>query len=188
MNSGRRSPPLRLVVRELRNTALDSEFAEDFALLTQEVHRCRDILRRLSSLASEPQTPFGQTSLTMLLEQVIAPYRQSPVQIEVEAEGEGEEPLAAHTPAILYGLGNFIENASDFARTKAIVGAKWTKDTVEICIVDDGPGFSNEVVDQNRRTLCHQSSKSSHERPPRAGVLVWACSLPRRCWNEPAPT
>jgi two-component system, sensor histidine kinase RegB len=105
-------------------------------------------LRRLSSLASEPQTPFGQTRLTMLLEQVIGPYRQSPVQIQVEVEGEGEEPLAAHTPAILYGLGNFIENASDFAKTKAIVEAKWTKDTVEICIVDDGPGFSSEVVDK----------------------------------------
>jgi two-component system sensor histidine kinase RegB len=139
---------IALVVRELCNTALDSEFAEDFALLTQEVHRCRDILRRLSSLAGEPQTPFGQTSLTILLEQVIAPYRQSPVQIQVEAGGEGEEPLAAHTPAILYGLGNFIENASDFAKTKAIVEAKWTKDTVEICIVDDGPGFSSEVVDK----------------------------------------
>jgi two-component system sensor histidine kinase RegB len=139
---------IALVVRELRNTALDSEFAEDFALLTQEVHRCRDILRRLSSLASEPQAPFGRTSLTMLLEQVIAPYRQAPVQIRVEVKGEGEEPLAAHTPAIIYGLGNFIENASDFAKTNAIVEACWTKDTIEICIVDDGPGFSSEVVDK----------------------------------------
>jgi two-component system sensor histidine kinase RegB len=56
--------------------------------------------------------------------------------------------LAAHTPAIIYGLGNFIENASDFAKTRAIVEAGWTKDTVEICIVDDGPGFSSEVVDK----------------------------------------
>ena len=107
----------------------------------------------------------------MLLEQVIAPYRQSPVQIEVEAEGEGEEPLAAHTPAILYGLGNFIENASDFARTKAIVGAKWSKDTVEICIVDDGPGFSNEVVDKIGEPYVTSSSKSSHQ--DRRGLGSW---------------
>jgi two-component system sensor histidine kinase RegB len=66
----------------------------------------------------------------------------------VEAKGQGEEPLAAHTPAIIYGLGNFIENASDFAKTNAIVEARWTKDIVEICIVDDGPGFSSEVVDK----------------------------------------
>jgi two-component system sensor histidine kinase RegB len=84
----------------------------------------------------------------MLLEQVIAPYRQTPIQIRVEAAGEGEEPLTAHTPAIIYGLGNFIENAADFAKTSTIVKASWTKDAVEICIFDDGPGFSSEVVDR----------------------------------------
>ena len=57
---GHRSPPSRWSFANLRNTAPDSEFAEDFALLTQEVHRCRDRARlghRRS--ASEPQAPFG---------------------------------------------------------------------------------------------------------------------------------
>jgi two-component system sensor histidine kinase RegB len=137
---------IALVVRELRNSALDAEFSEDLALLTQEAQRCRDILRRLSSLASDPPTLFARTNVSVLLEEVIATHRQAKVRITVEAGGQSDEPLAAHRPAITYGVGNFIENAVDFAKTEVAIKATWTKERVEIHISDDGPGFSSEVL------------------------------------------
>jgi two-component system sensor histidine kinase RegB len=137
---------IALVVRELRNTAADAEFGEDLDLLTQEAQRCRDILSRLSSLASDTPTLFARTSLPVLLEEIIAPHRRPDIQIAVEASGQGGEPQAAHRPAIIYGVGNFIENAVDFAKTEVIIQAVWTKDKVEIDISDDGPGFSSEVI------------------------------------------
>lgn len=139
---------IALVTRELSKVAFPPEVSEDVALLVQEVQRCRTILGRLTSLAEEDQAPFGQTRLSILLERVVAPYRQFPIEIRIDAGGEGGEPQAAESPAIIYGLGNFIENAVDFAKTLATIEARWTEASVEISILDDGPGFSIEVADR----------------------------------------
>jgi two-component system sensor histidine kinase RegB len=45
-------------------------------------------------------------------------------------------------PAILYGVGNILENAVDFARAAVEVNASWNSETVEIVISDDGPGIA----------------------------------------------
>jgi two-component system, sensor histidine kinase RegB len=58
------------------------------------------------------------------------------------------EPIAGRNPAILYGLGNFIENAVDFAREKVEVATSWSAEAVEVTISDDGPGFAPEVMDR----------------------------------------
>jgi two-component system sensor histidine kinase RegB len=49
---------------------------------------------------------------------------------------------------MLYGLGNLVENAIDFAASKVDVEARWTKDQVSIVIADDGDGFPPYVLEQ----------------------------------------
>jgi two-component system sensor histidine kinase RegB len=136
---------ITLVTRELSHASLPPEFADDLALLTQEVQRCREILGRLTSLAAEDRKDFDQTRLSVLLEQIVAPHRRGPVEVFVEAKGDGNEPSLAHSPAITYGISNFIENAVDFARKGVTIDARWTQSWVRIVILDDGPGFSPEI-------------------------------------------
>src|SRR5207248_5954591 len=62
------------------------------------------------------------------------------------AEAEGPEPVGARNPAILYGLGNLLENAVDFARTRVEINASWSPQDVTVAIVDDGPGFAPEII------------------------------------------
>jgi two-component system sensor histidine kinase RegB len=57
-----------------------------------------------------------------------------------------KEPVGARNPAILYGVGNILENAVDFARTTVEVNAWWNADTVEIIISDDGPGIAPDML------------------------------------------
>jgi two-component system sensor histidine kinase RegB len=45
-----------------------------------------------------------------------------------------------------YGLGNIVDNAVDFARSKVTITALWTESTVILTIADDGPGFTPEVL------------------------------------------
>lgn len=139
---------ITLVTRELSKASLPPEFTEDIALLSQQVQRCRDILGRLTSLAAEDRKDFGQTRLSLLLEQIVAPYRQGPVEIFIEAHGQGNEPSLAESPAITYGLANFIENAVDFAKSSVTIDAQWAKSWIRIVILDDGPGFSAEIIDR----------------------------------------
>ncbi len=51
-------------------------------------------------------------------------------------------------PGILYGLGNLIENATDFADTSVNIHAEWDLDTVTIKIADDGPGIAASIRDR----------------------------------------
>lgn len=138
---------IALVARELSKLPLSPEIAEDIALLHQETLRCRAIFGRLTSLSAQNYAPFGQTKLSLLIERVVAPYRHCSADILIDAKGDGPEPLAADNPAIIYGLGNFIENAVDFAKTQAKVEARWTNISIDILILDDGPGFPVEIID-----------------------------------------
>ncbi len=56
------------------------------------------------------------------------------------------EPVGMRNPAILYGVGNILENAVDFARDRVEVNARWNADTVEIVISDDGPGIAPDIL------------------------------------------
>jgi two-component system sensor histidine kinase RegB len=56
------------------------------------------------------------------------------------------EPVGLRNPAILYGVGNILENAVDFARETVEVNAWWNTETVEIVISDDGPGFAPDIL------------------------------------------
>ncbi|MDP3898021.1 MAG: ATP-binding protein, partial [Mesorhizobium sp.] len=60
----------------------------------------------------------------------------------------GAEPVGRRNPGVIYGLGNLVENAVDFARETVTVRWGWTGASVRIEIVDDGPGFEAEILDR----------------------------------------
>ncbi|MEM7397869.1 MAG: ATP-binding protein, partial [Pseudomonadota bacterium] len=58
------------------------------------------------------------------------------------------EPVTDRNPGVLYGLGNLIENALDFAKDRVSVDATWSRDEVRIVVTDDGDGFPPDVLEQ----------------------------------------
>src|SRR5271165_108551 len=65
---------ITLVVRELiRQMPPTGQVADDIALISQEVNRCRTILSKLTSLGDEKDGPFEEMSLSHMLEEVIGP-------------------------------------------------------------------------------------------------------------------
>lgn len=141
---------IALVVKEMqRSHARDEGLADDIALLHSQTQRCREILRRLTSLSSENEEHMSRLALSSLIEEVIAPHRNFGIIIDVaKHEGPKPEPVARRNPGLLYGLGNLVENAVDFAREKANVTWGWTETTVSITIQDDGEGFKPEILDR----------------------------------------
>src|SRR5215468_9333098 len=138
-----------VVARELeREIKPDSRFAEDIRLLREQAQRCRVILGKLTELPA-PGEPFERMKLSALIEEVVAPNRGVGVAIEVEiAKDDPREPVGARNPAVLYGLGNILENAVDFARERVQVRAAWTDDKVVVEVNDDGSGFPPEIIDR----------------------------------------
>ena len=140
---------IAVVVKELeRSLEPGSPHAEDVKLLREQSQRCREILGKLTEL-STASGPFDRLKLSALLEEVVAPHRNFGVDIDVALPADrSDEPVGAHNPAIVYGLGNLVENAVDFARERVEVAARWSDRDVAVVISDDGPGFSPEVIDR----------------------------------------
>ena len=138
---------IALVARELdRQGPKDPAMAEDIKLLREQVERCRGILGTLTSLGGEQSDIMERMTLSHLLEEVADPHRAFNVDIEIVSKGDGPEPICRRSPGLLYGLANLIDNAVDFAASKAVIEARWTADQVRIEIGDDGPGFAPEVL------------------------------------------
>jgi two-component system, sensor histidine kinase RegB len=138
---------ITLIVKDLQKQLPASDpLEEDLTLLAQETGRCRAILGKLASLGGDAGNILDEMSLSLLIEEVAGPHRDFGVHISIVEDGQGPEPACLRNPGILYGLGNLIENAIDFAASEVRIGAKWNAARVAMVIEDDGPGFSPDVV------------------------------------------
>jgi two-component system sensor histidine kinase RegB len=136
-----------LISRELEKSVHDNDhLAADLRIVREQAQRCRDILAKITQLSSSG-APFDRMPLSTLIEETVAPHRDFDVAIKVRlAVAATREPVGARNPAILYGVGNILENAVDFARTTVEVNAWWNAEVVEIIISDDGPGIAPDML------------------------------------------
>jgi two-component system sensor histidine kinase RegB len=161
---------ISLVTRELNRAAVPPEIKDDLNLLEQEARRCRDILGKLTSLPEDDDEPFTRLKLGLLLEQIASPYRQGAAEIQINLNGDRDEPQSDCSPAIIYGIGNFVDNAADFARSCVSVDANWDGTGVEIVIADDGPGFPVELIDQLGEPCLVRHPRRERNRDKRTGL------------------
>jgi two-component system sensor histidine kinase RegB len=160
---------IALVSRELQKAlGPDSPYADDLKLLREQAQRCGDILGKLTQLPGGGE-PFERMKLSALIEEVVAPHRNFGVDITIAMPAvRGDEPEVARNPAIMYGLGNLVENAIDFARERVEIAAEWSGDKVTVTINDDGPGFPPELMDRMGEPFVtgrRQRERAANENP-----------------------
>ncbi|GAA3845660.1 ActS/PrrB/RegB family redox-sensitive histidine kinase [[Pseudomonas] carboxydohydrogena] len=139
-----------LIANELQNAAKDrapdDPLITDVATIREQAKRCRDILAKITQLSSSG-APFDRMPLTNLIEEVVAPHREFGIDLKIRiADGSPPEPVGLRNPAVLYGIGNLVENAVDFARDAVGVNAWWSREQVDIVISDDGPGIPPDLL------------------------------------------
>lgn len=140
---------IQVVAKELqRASAPDSDAAEDAALILQQAERCRGILTQLSQQPEGDDALYADVSLKALLEEVVEPHRGFDLAFDVLVKTPPGQPAprVRRLPEVIHGLSTLVENAADFAaatvRVQAVVDAGW----IEIDILDDGPGFSGDIL------------------------------------------
>jgi two-component system, sensor histidine kinase RegB len=144
---------IALVAKELkREFPPSTQYTDDLDLLLSQADRCREILSRLSDRAAQSDAIFARLKLTVMLEEIAEPLRGSDVAVLVNRQPQiniaSPEPWLLRNPAINYGIGNLLENAVDFATSRVDVEPNWTANDVSISIRDDGPGFSQDIIDR----------------------------------------
>lgn len=141
---------ITVVSREMEKTlGADPRFHEDVTLLRTQSERCRQILKRLTSLSTESEEHLARLPLTSLIEEVTAPHREFGIRITLDpGPTQGPEPVGRRNAGVIYGLGNLVENAVDFAHEAVTLRFRWNMERVTIVIEDDGPGFPPEIIDR----------------------------------------
>jgi two-component system sensor histidine kinase RegB len=143
---------IAVVARELeRALPQSSAEAEDAKLLREQAERCRAILARL---ANPEEGLLGETArlpLGAFLEDIVEAYRGDDLEITIsltpDIDGDAQ-PKVWRAPELLHGLGNIIDNASDFAASQVRVRARWNASQLRISVEDDGPGFAPEIFER----------------------------------------
>jgi two-component system sensor histidine kinase RegB len=139
---------IALAAKEMRAEAEPgSDLADDVELIIEQAARCRAILAKLRNLGSDGGDPFAAVPLTDLLAEVARPHEgRGKAILFYNEKAAGPPPVFQRSVGLLYGLGNLIENATDFARSNVRVEASWDLEAVSVSITDDGPGFAPELI------------------------------------------
>jgi two-component system sensor histidine kinase RegB len=141
---------IQLTAKEMQRELKDDEvLREDAELLVTQARRCRDILKKLSQDRSVSDERHDRVELHAALEEAAAPLQGLGPIIDIRLNNlteQDEELMLRRMPELLYGLGNFIENAIDFAASRVVVSGVWDAESLTITIRDDGPGFSLEIL------------------------------------------
>lgn len=145
---------IQLTAKEMLRELKDDEILrEDAELLVTQARRCRDILKRLSQEQSASDERHERVEFQAALEEAAAPLRGLGPVIDVHLKAPdsavpAQEPVLKRLPEMLYGIGNFVENAVDFAETRVVVEGGWDGRHLTVTIEDDGPGFSQEIMNK----------------------------------------
>lgn len=149
---------IAVVTKELlRDAKEDDPHYEDVLLLRAQAERCREILKELAARGEQLDIIVSRMPVSHLIDEVAEPHRLMAVLIEITVgphqgvepgSSAAREPVTQRNPGVIYGLGNLVENAVDFAAEKVEVDASWTQDEVRIVIADDGEGFPPHVLEQ----------------------------------------
>ncbi|PHQ68997.1 MAG: two-component sensor histidine kinase [Sneathiella sp.] len=131
-----------------------SSFAEDAALLESQAKKCADVLAQLSRRPDTERFLQGEAhhnyvSLESLFSLIADKYGDSGAEIIITGHGDaGTRPRLFSTPELQHGLGNLISNAAEFAASTVNIDLYWDDKQVRAEIHDDGPGFSQEILDR----------------------------------------
>ena len=124
------------------------DIEKDIELLSSQVERCNEILKRLS-LNPVEEDDFIDKDLTMrdYLSEIITSFKDtSKKDFIFNFDQNSNIKKITKSIEIVYGLRNFIGNANKFSRDKVYINLKSDSETTEIVIEDDGNGYSRDVL------------------------------------------
>src|SRR5215470_7957387 len=146
---------IAVIAKEMqRDVESDDPLREDVDLLAQESARCRSILARLTvDPAVDVSDAYTLVPLPALIEAAAQPYGREGISVAFSSGPIGEgvpttAPIQVRSPEIMQGIGNIVQNAVSFADREIRIATRWTTEWSEVEVSDDGPGFSESLLDE----------------------------------------
>ncbi len=133
--------------KQLKN---DKDLSQDIELLTSQVERCNQILKKLSLNPNE-EDEFIDEDLRMAdyLKEIVSSFKETSKKEFILDFSEDLNPKKiTKSIEIIYGLRNFIGNANKFSNEKIFINLKSNELNTQVIIKDDGEGFPGDIIDK----------------------------------------
>ena len=124
------------------------DIEKDIELLSSQVERCNEILKRLT-LNPVEEDDFIDKDLAMreYLSEIISSFKEiSKRQFIFNYDQDSNVRKITKSIEIVYGLRNFIGNANKFSRSTIYINLKSDSEITEITIEDDGNGYPRDIL------------------------------------------
>ena len=124
------------------------EVEKDIELLSSQVERCNEILKRLT-LNPVEEDDFIDKDLSMkdYLSEIISSFKEiSKKNFIFNYDQYSNNKKITKSIEIVYGLRNFIGNANKFSKENIYINLKSDSEFTEIIIEDDGKGFPRDIL------------------------------------------
>jgi len=140
---------ITVIARELeKEIGSNPKYSKDVDLLLSQSKRCSDILKNLSKDQLKEDNFLSNIKIEELLDEIIRSFTEiSEKKLFLLAEKNEHNPQIERTLEITYGLRNFIGNAVKYSNSSVDITLESNDKITEIKVCDDGPGFSDDILD-----------------------------------------
>ena len=140
---------IKIISQELKYQLKDQkEVIQDIELLSSQVERCNQILKRLSLNPNE-EDDFIDEDLTMknYLKEIVSNFKEtSKKNFVLNFDQDSNPKKITKSIEIVYGLRNFIGNANKYCSKNIFINLKSDNEITEITIEDDGNGYPSDIL------------------------------------------
>jgi two-component system sensor histidine kinase RegB len=151
------------LLKQLKN---QKDVIQDIELLSSQVERCNEILKKLSLNPNE-EDDFIDDDLSMrdYLKEIIISFKEtSKKEFILNIENDLNSKKITKSIEIVYGLRNFIGNANKFSKSKIFINLKSDSNSTIITIEDDGDGFPNDIFSKIGEPYLKSSNRLNKEK------------------------
>ena len=140
---------IKIIVHDLKKQFKEQEdVKKDIELLSSQVERCNEILKRLT-LNPVEEDDFIDKDLSVkdYLNEIILSFKEiSQKKFIFNHDQFSNAKKITKSIEIVYGLRNFIGNANKFSKEAVYINLKSNSEITEIIIEDDGSGYPKDVL------------------------------------------
>ena len=184
---------IKIIVQELKyQLRSKKDIIQDIELLSSQVERCNEILKRLS-LDPNQEDDFIDVNLSIrdYLREIITSFKEtSDKEFIFNFDQDSNSKKISKSIEIVYGLRNFIGNANKFCTNKVFITLKSDNENTEVCIEDDGKGYPNDIISKIGEPYLKSLGSSNKEKIGLGlGIFIGKTLLEKNfasvnCWNS----
>ncbi len=158
---------IKVITQELSKSLTgNKDIEKDIVLLTQQVERCNQILKKLS-INPNIDDEFIENELTLsnYISEIIRSFQNISKKKFFFQNKQDTNPVKfKRSIEIIYGLRNFIGNANKFSKEKIFITINSDSETTEVIIEDDGDGFPKDILEKIGEPYIRSKEKNNNDK------------------------